>query len=206
MTVLRAASWLLLAAPAGALGAAPAPQAPAAAAEVRPAGGATQARPADSGAESAAERCYRAARGDESDPYVCDLAVQVARNSGSRPALAAALTNRALVLERQDHLDPALADLQSAIEQTPDDPALHGDRGNLLLRLGRPGDALDAYDRAVELAPDDPRGYFNRAFGYRALGQPERAAQDVQIARSLLERAPALTDPGTAVPAVDLSR
>ncbi len=162
----------------------------------------------DQTADSAAPmRCYRAARGEDADPYICDLAVQMARDSGSSRALAAALADRALVLERAGHLDPALDDLNAALQQTPDDPALYGDRGNLLLRLGRPADAVGAFDRAVELAPDDPRGYYNRAFGYRALGDPTRAAQDVAVARSLLEgRADGVTPPGTPAPAADSPR
>lgn len=145
--------------------------------------------------------CYHAALEGGHDAYPCDLAVQVATDGAPAPTLAAALANRALILARDGRLEPALADLDAALAQTPGNPALHGNRGNLLLRLGRPVDALAAYDRAVELAPNDPRGYYNRAFGYRAVGEPLRAEQDVQAARSLLQRRLVpFTDPGTPAP------
>jgi tetratricopeptide (TPR) repeat protein len=132
--------------------------------------------------------CYRAARQRERDAYVCDLAVQMARDGASRQALASALTNRALILSSDGRLEPALVDLDEALTQTPDDPAVHGNRGNLLLRLNRPAEALAAHTRAVDLAPDDPRGYYNRAFSYRALGDPARAEHEVAAVRSLLAR------------------
>ena len=151
-----------------------------------------------SAAESPPVACYRAAREGSGDAYVCDLAVQMARDGGT-PALAAALTNRALVLAREGRLEPALQDLNEAIAQTPNDPALYGNLGNLLLRLGRPRAALAAHDRAVELAPDDPRGFYNRAFSYLALAEPLLAEQDVAAARALLGRRPtAVTGPDTA--------
>lgn len=134
------------------------------------------------------EACYRAAREGREDAYVCDLAVQIARDSGSPQAVAAALANRALVLAREGRLEPALADLDAALAETPDDPVLHGNRGNLLLRAGRPAEALAAHSRAVELAPQDPANYYNRAFSFLALGEPQQAEREVEAARVLLER------------------
>lgn len=134
--------------------------------------------------------CYEAARSRARDAYACDLAVQIARDAGARQRLIAALANRALVLTADERLEPALADLEEALELAPDDAALHSSRGNLLLRLGRTADALAAHDRAVELAPRDAGIYYNRAFSLRALGEPGEAAQDVEAARSWLsERA-----------------
>lgn len=133
--------------------------------------------------------CYEAARSRARDAYACDLAVQVARDAGDRQRLVAALANRALVLTADGRLEPALADLEEALELAPDDAALHSHRGNLLLRLGRAADALAAHDRAVELAPQDAGVYYNRAFSLRALGDSAEAAEDVRAARSrLIER------------------
>lgn len=148
----------------------------------------------------APEACYRAATTGDGDAYDCDLAVQMARDSGSRAALAAALTNRALVLTAEGRLEPALADLDAALAATPDSAAIHGNRGNLLLRLGRPAEALAAYDRAAVLAPRDPTSYYNRAFGHLALGDPGSAEQDVAAARELLERGSALRPAETSAP------
>lgn len=146
--------------------------------------------------------CYRAASDGGRDPYPCDLAVQIARDSGSAPAVAAALANRALVLTRLQRFDAALQDLNDAVAALPDHADLHGNRGNLLLRLGRASEALAAHDRAVALAPADPAVYFNRAFAYQALGDPARAAADVESARVLLSgdglRAADTPGPGAA--------
>lgn len=141
------------------------------------------------------------------DAYVCDLAVQMARDGVAPAALATALGNRALVLAADGRLEPALADLQAALEQSPDDPTLYANLGNLLLRMARPADALAAHDRAVDLAPGDPAGYYNRAFSYRALGDARRAQQDVAAARSLATRRDSmLTAPASVEPAADRSR
>ena len=44
-----------------------------------------------------------------------------------------------------------------------DTPALAYDRGNALVRAGRYGDALDAYDDALDADPEDADARFNRA-------------------------------------------
>jgi Flp pilus assembly protein TadD len=144
--------------------------------------------------------CYQAASEGRSDPYPCDLAVQIARDSGSARALAAALANRAMVLTRLQRLEPALRDLNDAVAAAADNADLHGNRGNLLLRMGRASDALAAHDRAVALAPEDPAVYYNRAFSYQALGDPTRAAADVETARVLLSGGP-VRAPGIRAPA-----
>jgi len=139
-----------------------------------------------------AVECYQAAIGGGREAYACDLAVQVARDSNDPRALSGALGNRAKVLANGDRLAPALDDLDAALDITPDNPDLHGNRGNLLLRLSRPADALVSHDRAVQLAQADPTAYYNRAFSYLALGDLERATDDVATAQALLpQRQPA---------------
>ena len=138
-----------------------------------------------------ANRLGQRGRGIDEAAYTCDLAVQVARDltdaSGrpDRAALAATLANRSLVLAGAGRLEAALADLDEALGLAPQNSALHGNRGNLLLRLNRPVDALDAHDQAIALAPRDPAGYVNRAFSHRALGNAPAAAEDVARARAL---------------------
>ncbi|MEQ8860601.1 MAG: tetratricopeptide repeat protein [Pseudomonadales bacterium] len=154
------------------------------AAEGAPAAPATPNRPAVA-ATDPARTCYEAARKGSRDAYGCDLAVQMARDSGDPGRLAAALANRSLVLAADGRLQPALADVDEALALTPDAADLHGNRGNLLLRLNRPAEALNAHGRAIELSPEDPIGYYNRAFSYLALGQPQRAERDVSAARDL---------------------
>jgi Flp pilus assembly protein TadD len=144
--------------------------------------------------------CYEAASAGGDDPYPCDLAVQVARDTGDPRLLAGTLANRAMVLTRLQRFEPALRDLNDAVAAAPDQADLHGNRGNLLLRMGRATEALAAHDRAVALAPRDPAGYYNRAFAYQALGDPARAAADVETARLLLSSGPVRV-PGTGAPA-----
>lgn len=146
--------------------------------------------------------CYLAAR-DRGAAYPCDLAIQVARDPLDPAALTRALVNRALILTREDRLEAALKDLDSALETAPDDPRVYGNRGNLLLRMGRPQDALAAHGRAIELAPDDPTGYYNRAFVWLALGEETRARADVAAATERIgaaagDRAP--VDPSALSP------
>ncbi|MFW6094454.1 MAG: tetratricopeptide repeat protein [Pseudomonadota bacterium] len=158
--------------------------------------------------DSALGQCYRLARGSGDAPRPCDMAVEAARQSGDPQALVSALANRSLVLAASGQLDAALADVDTALEIAPDRAALHGNRGNLLLRLGRPRDALAAHGRAVRLAPKSPLGYFNRAFSHRAVGAMERAEQDLARARALTrgEVPEPLRAGETPVPAADPGR
>lgn len=146
------------------------------------------------GDDDPAVACYQAARSGATDAYPCDLAVRMAQDARDARALAAALTNRAQVLASGGRLEPAQEDLMAAVDALRNTPGaagdlaiIHGNRGNLLLRLGQPAQALAAHTRAVELAPRDPAGYYNRAFSYRALGDPQQAAREVAVARSLQE-------------------
>jgi predicted Zn-dependent protease len=134
--------------------------------------------------------CYRAAIEGARDAYPCDLAVEMARDGGNSRELAAALANRAMVLAQGQRLDAALQDLNAAVEAAPDNADLHGNRGNLLLRMNRATEALAAHNRAVALAPEDPAVYYNRAFSHQALGDSAGAAVDVETARVLLNAGP----------------
>jgi Flp pilus assembly protein TadD len=139
--------------------------------------------------------CYQAARAGSTAPYACDLAVEAARGAQVPGLLAAALANRALIFTRDGRFDAALEDLNAALQLAPADPALHGNLGNLLLRVGRPADAAAAHDAAARLRPDDPLHRYNQAFSYRALGDPARAARTVaELADGGLSRRPAAQD------------
>lgn len=51
-------------------------------------------------------------------------------------------------------------------------------KGDALLLLGRPAEALDAFSRAAELGPEDPYVIFNRGRAHLALGQRDLARED----------------------------
>jgi predicted Zn-dependent protease len=136
--------------------------------------------PASAQPESPHDACFAAARSGSANPFPCDLAAEAGRSEGSDARLAAALANRALIFTAAGRLQAALDDLNSALNLAPDDAALHGNLGNLLLRLGRAADALAAHDTAVRLRPDAALHQYNRAFSYRAVGDADRAAQVVE--------------------------
>ena len=55
-------------------------------------------------------------------------------------------------------------------------------RGDCLLILGRPEDALQAYNTAIPLAPDDAYPIFNRGRAQLALGHKDEAKADFTTA------------------------
>jgi tetratricopeptide (TPR) repeat protein len=57
-------------------------------------------------------------------------------------------------------------------------------RGDCLLLLDRPADALTCYDAAILLAPEDSYPIFNRGRAQRALGHPDEAKADFTTASS----------------------
>ncbi len=78
-------------------------------------------------------------------------------------------------LSAAGHHDAALATLDEALRQEPLSAVLHGVRGLLLLRAGRPLGALEAFDRTLVL---DPRfGWLHRyrAYALASLGREQEA-------------------------------
>jgi tetratricopeptide (TPR) repeat protein len=57
-------------------------------------------------------------------------------------------------------------------------------RGDCLLLLGKPGDALADYHAAIELAPDDAYPLYNRGRAHLALGHKDEAVADFTAAAS----------------------
>jgi tetratricopeptide (TPR) repeat protein len=143
------------------------------------------------GAAGAAERdptadCLKNAATSSIEPYPCDLALEIARSGADQRAIAAAYTNRGLILERAGRLNLALQDQDAAVSLLPDNPILLMNRAALLLRLGRTADALKDYDRAATLSPDDPAVFFSRTFAHLALGDLLAAQMDSERAGRLL--------------------
>lgn len=49
-----------------------------------------------------------------------------------------------------------LAEVEAALASAPDDAALLIEKGKLLWRMGRKGDAISAYEKAAAIEPDGP--------------------------------------------------
>ncbi len=63
-------------------------------------------------------------------------------------------------------------------------------KGDALLILNQPAEALEAFSRAAELGPDDPYVIYNRGRAHLALGQKEQAREDFTAAASEKYRSP----------------
>jgi len=136
--------------------------------------------------EDPALTCYRSAASGSREPFACDLAIQVATRSSDSRSIAAAYTNRGLVLARAGRLELALKDHNEAVTRLPGNPSVLINRADVLMRMGRPADALADYDRAAAADPDAPAVFFNRAFTHRAMGNLAAAETDIAQARALL--------------------
>jgi tetratricopeptide (TPR) repeat protein len=65
--------------------------------------------------------------------------------------------------------------ITKAIGLNPNVAAAHGNLGNALRELKRPGEALASYDRAIALKPDAAETYYNRGLALQDLKRPEDA-------------------------------
>lgn len=107
----------------------------------------------------------------------------IGHDSGPRRALAYTNLANALV---QDHrgLDAALLFYKRALKLKPDFPKTHNDYGVLLLRLGRPVDALEHLEKAIAYQPDYIAAHHNLGIALERLGRHEAAAD--QYRKTLL--------------------
>ncbi|TMA02445.1 MAG: tetratricopeptide repeat protein, partial [Methanobacteriota archaeon] len=83
-------------------------------------------------------------------------------------------------------IEDAVADCEAAIRATAIGRDLaYRRKGELLLRAGRPKEAVAAFDAAIGLNPTDPETWCDAARGWRALGQEARARKMVDEALRL---------------------
>ena len=104
------------------------------------------------------------------------------------PALRAqALQLLALLQDEAGQLEGAVQTLELALIAAPGRAALHHNRGVLLQRLARPGEALAAHDRALALGLQAADAHYNRGNSLQSLG---RSSEALTAYRAALAREP----------------
>jgi tetratricopeptide (TPR) repeat protein len=105
---------------------------------------------------------------------------------GIAPSDVEALLLRAEIQARLGRAEPALADVELAIRAATDGKDLaYRQKGRLLLDLGRPTEAVAAFDAALGFRPADPEAWLDAARAWKALGQGGRARKMVDEALRL---------------------
>lgn len=105
------------------------------------------------------------------------------------PSFAEAHYLRGRVLIKLKKKDEAVRALGRAISLKPRDKRLLGGalytRGALLLGMGNPGKALDDLTKAIDLLPGYALIHIKRARAYKALGEFQKALEDMEHAVEL---------------------
>jgi tetratricopeptide (TPR) repeat protein len=92
-------------------------------------------------------------------------------------------------------MEEALGDCDAAIRATRNGRDLvYRRKGELLLRLDRPQEAMSAFDAALGLNPADPEIWCDAARAWRAMGQEGRARKMVDQALRLDPTSPRALD------------
>ncbi len=96
-----------------------------------------------------------------------------------------ALSLLGLIAAQTARMDEAEGLLRRAARTRPADAAVHNNYGNVLLALGRPGDALQSYSRALAINPSYPDAHNNHGIALKDLGRFEDALQSFDRALSI---------------------
>ena len=116
------------------------------------------------------------------DLAVKDLDVLVARE----PDQAGLYNDRCWVRTLGNiELDKALADCETALKLSPDNPAILDSRGLVKLRQGNPAGAIADYDAALKIRPDQGSSLFGRGVAKRKLGTKAAGDLDLAAARKI---------------------
>lgn len=114
----------------------------------------------------------------EASARVAACTQQLGQRALAGDARIRALVNRALAQEELQQLDPALKDLQAALDLDQTNTLALSTRAVILHRNGRSADALADLSRAVTAHPDDLALYTMRGSLYAQTGQAGRAVED----------------------------
>ena len=84
-----------------------------------------------------------------------------------------------MISEEQNELEKALAAYQSALKAGGSgSPDMQLSTGTVLLKLGRPSEAVKHFDAAVELNPKLPEAHYHRGRAYLEVGPAGRSRQE----------------------------
>lgn len=97
------------------------------------------------------------------------------------------LCNKATDLINGKDFTAALDVYEKVIERKPDSAAAYNNKGNILLELGRPEEAVAVYEKAIELQSDSAEIYNNKA---RSLSKLERYEEAVPVFDKAIELDP----------------
>lgn len=93
--------------------------------------------------------------------------------------------NLACLLRDQNRYDEARSLLEDILRVSPEAPLLWNTAGSLLSDMGDMRGALPYFDEALRLEPNFYRALYNRSTARAALGEPEAALADIDVALSL---------------------
>jgi len=113
---------------------------------------------------------------------------------------------RGHVAALRGRLDQAAVAYGEAAALAPDRALPHSSLGGVLLRLGRPAEALAAWTAALDRAAGDEASLAGRADALVALGRPAEAAESLEVLADLLDATGRLGDAlDTARRAIELA-
>ncbi|HEX7772218.1 MAG TPA: tetratricopeptide repeat protein, partial [Pyrinomonadaceae bacterium] len=110
-------------------------------------------------------------------------------NAVAQQESADAHTNLAISAVKANDLKEAERHFAAAASLAPSDPSTRNNYGAILMRLGRTAQARTEFEASLKLNASQPSALTNLAQIYFDRGQPD----DLQMARSLLERAAKIT-------------
>lgn len=99
-----------------------------------------------------------------------------------KPDHADSLRLFAVIYAQQGDSEKALIEIEKSIHVNRRNGISYSNKGNILLDLGRPTEAIDAYKTAIKMSPNYAEGYSNLGNGFQAVGDYTKAIECYQSA------------------------
>ena len=99
------------------------------------------------------------------------------------PTMRDAYKFRGSLYAQAGQIDLALKDIEKYLTYDPEDAVSWNNLAEIYFRQNKLQQALDAFTKTIELKPGVPDLYQKRAKVYEMMGDPARAAADIQMAR-----------------------